>query len=277
MPHSAKSLAGVLASAVLGSDLQCDRVRDEHRRRRPGTTASGAPGRQAEGNDARGGDDRVRGRAATTPSTPSRATTASWRGRRRAVGRVDGGRARPHLRQSRRGPARGQGRAGPPARQPRQRHPHRRRAARRRTVSQDRLFGGRGNDTLRGGDGTTASTAARETTRQRPGRQRVIRGSRARQSVGRSWPRRRLRRPGQRHDHGGAGNDILFALARRRRPGPRHDSGDTVAHGARTQLVRDGEQDTSTAATESTPRYLDFKDVIEYATPANPNGSCEAV
>ena len=78
---------------------------------------------------------------------------------------------------------------------------------------------------------------------------------------------------------GGPGNDTLFALARRDVHGRHDTTGDTVRgdDGNDTIRVRDGEQDVVNCGPGTDTAFLDFKDRIEDATPANPNGSCEVV
>ena len=72
---------------------------------------------------------------------------------------------------------------------------------------------------------------------------------------------------------------MLFALARR----DVHGRGDlaatpSAATRATTRIrVRDGEQDTVNCGEGNDTAFLDFKDRIEDATPAQPNGSCEVV
>ena len=78
---------------------------------------------------------------------------------------------------------------------------------------------------------------------------------------------------------GGPGNDTLFALARRDVHGPGDLSGDTIRGDAGDDRirVRDGEQDTVNCGEGNDVAFLDFKDKIEDATNAAPNGSCEVV
>jgi len=78
---------------------------------------------------------------------------------------------------------------------------------------------------------------------------------------------------------GGPGNDRLFALARRDVHGRGDLEGDTVRgdQGDDRIRVRDGEQDLVNCGEGNDIAILDFKDKIEDATNAQPNGSCEVV
>jgi Ca2+-binding RTX toxin-like protein len=78
---------------------------------------------------------------------------------------------------------------------------------------------------------------------------------------------------------GGPGNDHLWALARADVSGPNDMEGDTVRgdEGDDVIRVRDGEADIVNCGPGNDRAILDFKDVIEDATAANPNGSCELV
>jgi Ca2+-binding RTX toxin-like protein len=79
--------------------------------------------------------------------------------------------------------------------------------------------------------------------------------------------------------NGGPGDDVLWALARRDVHGPNDTTGDTVRGDAGNDIIRlrDGEQDTVNCGEGNDIALLDFKDRIEDATAANPNGSCEVV
>src|SRR5439155_9339389 len=82
---------------------------------------------------------------------------------------------------------------------------------------------------------------------------------------------------------GGAGDDVLWALARSDvQPGPGgavDQVGDTLdgGPGNDTFRTRDGEVDRITCGDGDDTALLDQVDVITDATAANPNGSCERV
>ena len=149
------------------------------------------------------------------------------------------------------------------------------------TVSPDRLFGGRGNDTLRGGDGFDRihGGPGQDTSEGNGGNDVMSGGLGPDTQNGGPGDDRILANRGQDTTSGGAGNDILFALARRDVRGPNDLLGDTVRgeDGDDNIRVRDGEQDTVNCGGGVDTAYLDLKDVIEDATPANPNGSCEVI
>ena len=148
-------------------------------------------------------------------------------------------------------------------------------------VSQDRLYGGRGNDTLRGGDGFDRlhGGPGADTANGNAGNDLMSGGSGPDNQSGGPGDDTIFANRGVDITSGGPGNDTLFALARRDRHGRNDTTGDTVRgdEGDDTIRVRDGEQDTVNCGPGTDTAFLDFKDRIEDATPANPNGSCEVV
>ena len=148
-------------------------------------------------------------------------------------------------------------------------------------MSRDHLFGGHGNDTLRGGDGFDRihGGPGADNAVGNAGNDLMSGGRGPDTQNGGPGDDRILANRGQDTTAGGAGNDVLFALARRDVHGQNDTFGDTV-HGedGDDQIrVRDGEQDTVTCGKGNDTVYVDRKDLIEDATPANPNGSCEVV
>ena len=149
------------------------------------------------------------------------------------------------------------------------------------TVSRDRLFGGRGNDTLVGGDGFDRihGGPGNDNAKGNVGRDFMSGGFGDDTQEGGPGDDRIFANLGVDTTSGGPGNDVLFALARRDVNGPGDVTGDTVRGDAGDDRirVRDGEQDTVNCGEGNDRAFLDFKDRIEDATPANPNGSCEVV
>jgi Ca2+-binding RTX toxin-like protein len=88
---------------------------------------------------------------------------------------------------------------------------------------------------------------------------------------------------GQDHSYGGEGNDDLWALMRADvTPGPNGEvdqSGDALDGGPGNDRfhTRDGEVDHIACGDGFDVALLDTVDVIDDATAANPNGSCEKV
>ena len=261
MPHSAKSLAAVLASALLGLAM---------------LTATAF----AMNIDGTPGNDHIRGtkKADTINALAGDDRVVAWGGN----DHVDGGPGADRI-FGNRGADLLEGKAGPDVL-------HGNRGNDTLVgdvplvgdkVSRDRLFGGRGNDTLRGGDGFDRlhGGPGADTANGNAGNDLLSGGA------------------GPDNQSGGPGDDTIFAnrgvdttsggrgqrhAVRARAPGrprpPRHhgrhvrgDEGDD------TIRVRDGEQDIVNCGPGTDTAFLDFKDRIEDATPANPNGSCEVV
>jgi Ca2+-binding RTX toxin-like protein len=149
------------------------------------------------------------------------------------------------------------------------------------TVSRDRLFGGRGNDTLRGGDGFDRlhGGPGADTANGNAGNDLMSGGTGDDAQDGGPGDDRIFANRGNDTTSGGPGNDILFALARRDVHGRADLSGDTIRGDAGDDRirVRDGEQDTVNCGEGNDTAFLDLKDKIEDATNAQPNGSCEVV
>lgn len=148
-------------------------------------------------------------------------------------------------------------------------------------ISRDRLFGGRGTDTLRGGDGSDRlhGGPGNDTANGNGGNDVMSGGLGPDVQDGGPGDDRILANRGTDTTSGGPGNDTLFALARRDVHGPNDVTGDTVRGDAGDDniRVRDGEQDTVNCGEGVDTAYLDFKDRIEDATEQNPTGSCEVV
>ena len=148
-------------------------------------------------------------------------------------------------------------------------------------VSRDRLFGGRGNDTLRGGDGFDRlhGGPGNDTSNGNAGNDLMSGGAGDDTQNGGPGNDVIFANRGNDTTSGGPGNDRLFALARRDVDGPADVHGDTVRgdQGDDRIRVRDGEQDLVNCGDGNDVAFLDFKDKIEDATNAQPNGSCEVV
>ena len=148
-------------------------------------------------------------------------------------------------------------------------------------TSFDRIWGGRGNDTIYGGDS----------------RDRLWGGDGDDTSYGQNGDDIMGGGPGNDKQYGGPGNDliyagrgvdetfgedgndVLWALARADVQGDNDTTGDTL-HGGNGNdkfKTRDGEQDNIDCGPGFDIALLDFKDVIVDATAQNPNGSCEVV
>jgi Ca2+-binding RTX toxin-like protein len=149
------------------------------------------------------------------------------------------------------------------------------------TVSRDRLFGGQGHDTLTGGDG-------RDRLHGGPGNDKAV-GNGGRDFMsggfgddeqhGGPGNDRIFANPGRDITFGGDGDDDLWALARRDVNGPNDTEGDILrGEGGNDRIhLRDGEQDIANCGEGTDVALLDFKDKIEDASDAIPNGSCEVV
>ena len=148
-------------------------------------------------------------------------------------------------------------------------------------VSRDRLFGGRGNDTLRGGDGFDRlhGGPGKDTANGNAGNDLMSGGTGDDTQDGGPGDDVIFANRGNDTTSGGPGNDILFALARRDVHGRGDLSGDIIRGDAGDDRirVRDGEQDIVNCGEGNDSAFLDLKDKIEDATPAQPNGSCEVV
>jgi Ca2+-binding RTX toxin-like protein len=149
------------------------------------------------------------------------------------------------------------------------------------TVSRDRLFGGPGNDELLGGDGRDRlhGGPGNDTANGNGGPDFMSGGFGDDTQNGGPGDDRIFANAGRDTTSGGEGNDDLWALARRDVNGPNDLEGDTVrGDGGNDRIhTRDGEQDVVNCGDGNDVALLDFKDMIEGATPDNPNGSCEVV
>ena len=261
MPHSAKSLAAVLASAVLGLAM---------------LTATAF----AMNIDGTPGNDHIRGtkKADTIHALAGNDRVVAWGGN----DHVDGGPGADRI-FGNRGADLLEGKAGPDVL-------HGNRGNDTLVgdvplvgdkVSQDRLYGGRGNDTLRGGDGFDRlhGGPGADTANGNAGNDLMAGGSGPDNQNGGPGNDTIFANRGRRRDERRAGNDTLFALARRDVHGRNDTTGDTVhgGEGDDTISVRDGEEDVVDCGPGIDTALLDFKDVIEDATAQNPNGSCEVV
>ncbi|HXD59236.1 MAG TPA: calcium-binding protein, partial [Thermoleophilaceae bacterium] len=127
----------------------------------------------------------------------------------------------------------------------------------------DRLHGGDGNDVSNGGNGNDLMSGGKGDDQQHGGmgNDRIF----ANLGVDESW--------------GDDGNDDLWAMARGDVQGPNDTTGDTLhgGNGNDTFHVRDGEADNIDCGDGNDRVIADFADVIMDATPTNPNGSCEQV
>jgi hypothetical protein len=147
-------------------------------------------------------------------------------------------------------------------------------------ISRDRLFGGRGNDTLVGGDGFDRihGGPGDDNAKGNGGRDFMSGGIGNDGQEGGPGPDRIFANLGQDTTSGGPGDDVLWALARDV-SGPGDVAGDTVRgdDGNDRIRVRDGEQDVVNCGPGVDRAFLDMADRIEDATPQNANGSCEVV
>ena len=148
-------------------------------------------------------------------------------------------------------------------------------------ISRDRLFGGPGNDTLVGGDGNDRlhGGPGNDDANGNAGNDFMSGGKGDDMQQGGPGDDVIFANQGVDTTSGGAGNDVLWALSRRDVHGADDTTGDTVRgdEGDDTIRTRDGEQDTVNCGPGNDRALLDFKDKIEDATTASPNGSCEVV
>jgi Ca2+-binding RTX toxin-like protein len=152
-------------------------------------------------------------------------------------------------------------------------------------TSFDRLYGGPGNDTLKGGDSRDRvyGGSGNDTSHGENGHDRMAGGTGDDVQTGGPGNDTIFANRGQDTSSGGDGNDHLWALARGDvQPGPNGEVdqvGDTLDGGAGndTFRTRDGEVDRIACGDGNDRALLDQVDVITDATAANPNGSCERV
>jgi undecaprenyl-diphosphatase len=144
--------------------------------------------------------------------------------------------------------------------------------------SRDKLWGGTGDDQLFGGDAhdVLLGGAGNDLLNGEDGPDRLAGGQGDDTENGGNGNDRMFANQGADTLDGGPGNDRLFALAQVDVPNP---GVDTVRGGDGNDVIRtsDGEADVVNCGLGSDRAILDIYDVIEDATPANPNGSCERV
>jgi hypothetical protein len=140
----------------------------------------------------------------------------------------------------------------------------------------DTLLGELGNDRILGGPGNDRSDGG-------PDNDRLAGGPGDDTQAGGPGNDRILANAGQDHSIGGDGNDDLWALMRADvTPGPNGEvdpNGDTLDGGFGNDVfhTRDGEIDHITCGDGFDRAQLDTVDVIDDATAAHPDGSCEKV
>ncbi|HEX6390403.1 MAG TPA: calcium-binding protein, partial [Solirubrobacteraceae bacterium] len=145
-------------------------------------------------------------------------------------------------------------------------------------TSFDRISGGAGNDTLRGGDSRDHihGDAGNDNSAGENGNDRMSGGTGDDTQDGGAGNDVIFANRGADTSNGGDGNDVLWALARGDVPQP---GADTLngGNGDDTFRTRDGEADAITCGDGNDRALLDGVDIISDATAANPNGSCETV
>jgi Ca2+-binding RTX toxin-like protein len=150
-------------------------------------------------------------------------------------------------------------------------------------TSFDRVYGGSGNDTLKGGDSADRiiGGSGNDISAGENGNDRMSGGTGDDLQDGGAGNDTIYANRGQDTSIGGDGNDHLWALARGDvAPGPGVDQvGDTLDGGNGDDVfrTRDGEVDRITCGPGNDRALLDNVDVITDATAAAPNGSCETV
>jgi Ca2+-binding RTX toxin-like protein len=150
-------------------------------------------------------------------------------------------------------------------------------------TSFDRIFGGAGNDSLKGGDSSDRfdGGSGNDASAGENGNDRMSGGSGDDLQDGGAGNDVIYANRGVDTSFGGDGNDVLWALARADvAPGPGVDQvGDTLDGGDGNDVfrTRDGEIDRITCGPGNDRALLDNVDVITDATAENPKGSCEVV